>query len=215
MRISSSSNRPRRHPSRTLLLTLSFGLAATLSACGDETKDDAGQDPEVQVADLLLSARDLPEGWGDSNSQGVDYRVTVCGVDLEPSAPAKAVSARFSQGPLGPFLEQHVRVYEDDVAREVVAELQQALPDCTGYEAKGSAPHSPTARFDVEPLTVEGAPADSVAWRQTSRGDLPITSDLLLVPHGNTAVMLMSYALRDNPDPGVLEQAVASLPAAP
>lgn len=163
----------------------------------------------------MLTARDLPEGWDDSNSQGDDYRVTVCGVDLEPTAPAKASSARFSRGPVGPFLEQHVRVYEDDVARRVVDELQRALPGCTEYEARGSAPHSPTAHFDVEPLTVEGAPAGSVAWRQTSRGDLPITSDLLIVPHQNTAVVLMSYALRDDPDPDVLEQAAAALPVAP
>lgn len=216
MRTSSSSYRRLRNHPRTLLLALSLCLAAT-TACGNATTPANGQDPaeEMQISDLLISTRDLPEGWGDSNSQGVDYRVTVCGVDLEPAAPVKAISVRFSRGPLGPFLEQHVRVYDDDVASGVVEQLQEALPDCTEYEAEGNRPNGPTARFDVEPLTVAGAPSGSVAWRQTSKGELPITSDLLLVPRGKATVTLMSYALRDTPDPRVLEQALAALPDAP
>ena len=203
---------PRRRGSR-LLLTL--GVVAGLAGCGQLS--DAGSEPEptVTAADFLITMRDLPEGWADSNSQGLDYRVTVCGVDLEPTPPARATSIRFSQGPVGPFLEEHVRVYDTDVVSSVITGLAEALPGCTAYEASGTFPDSPTARFEVSPLTVKGAPADSVAWRQTTTGPLPVTSDLLLVRRGNVAVMLMAYAIRSTPDPAVLERAVAALPEGP
>ncbi|MGV3758837.1 MAG: hypothetical protein ACO1PW_04740, partial [Actinomycetota bacterium] len=60
---------------------------------------------------------------------------------------------------------------------------------------------------------VDGAPEESVAWRQTSQGDLPITSDQLLVRRGDVAVLLVSYALRATPDPAVLADAALALPA--
>lgn len=197
-------------------IALCLGVAAVLTACGTVSGggsvDDPDDAPEERTADYLITSEALPTGWGDSNSQGVDYRTTVCGVDLEPTPPARATSIRFSQGPVGPFLEQHVRVYRSDVVSGVIEGLRTALPDCTEYVAKGTAPTSPSATFKVRPLVVENAPADSVAWRQTTTGRLPITSDILLVRRGNTAVLLMSYALRAKPDPKVLAGAVADLP---
>ncbi len=190
-------------------------LLSLLTACGQATTaQDPGTtgEPSARPADYLIDGAVLPKGWRDSNSQGVDYRVTVCGVDLEPEPPAFATSTRFSQGPVGPFLEQHVRVYRQDVVSGVVARLEKALPGCSTYTARGTSADSPTATFTVEPLTVKGAPEGSVAWRQTSRGELPITSDLVLVPRGDTGVLLMSYAVRSAPDPAVLEAAVAALP---
>lgn len=188
---------------------------SVLAACGSggPAPKATQQEPTARPADFLLDAADLPSGWRDSNSQGVDYRVTVCGVDLEPEPPAYATSVRYSKGPLGPFLEQHVRVYRSDVTGPVITKLRAALPTCTQYQARGTSPQSKTATFSVEPLTVKGAPEDSVAWRQTSQGELPVTSDLLLTRRGTTAVLLMSYALKAKPDPAVLEAAVASLPA--
>ncbi len=190
------------------------GLLSLLTACGQATapQEPGTTDPTARPADYLIDTGVLPQGWRDSNSQGVDYRVTVCGVDLEPEPPAFATSVRFSQGPVGPFLEQHVRVYRQDVVSGVLARLEKALPGCSAYTAKGTAADSPTATFTVEPLTVKGAPEQSVAWRQTSRGELPITSDLVLVQRGESAVLLMSYAIRKAPDPTVLEAAVAALP---
>ena len=188
------------------------GIGATMVGCGHETGTAADASSTVSTADYLISSEALPRGWGDSNSQGVDYRVSVCGVDLEPTPPVRATSIRFSEGPLGPFLEQHVRVYDSDVTSGVIDRLREALPGCSSYTVTGTGPDKPTARFTVEPLTVDGAPADSVAWRQTSHGKLPVTSDFLLVRRGDAAVMLMSYAIRRDPDPRVLEQAAAALP---
>lgn len=191
-----------------------MGLLSLLTACGQAAspQDPGTNEPSARPADYLIDSGVLPKGWRDSNSQGVDYRVTVCGVDLEPEPPAFATSARFSEGPVGPFLEQHVRVYRQDVVSGVIAKLKKALPGCSGYTAKGTSADSPTAKFTVEPLTVKGAPAQSVAWRQTSQGELPITSDLVLVQRGDSGVLLMSYAIRKAPDPTVLEAAVAALP---
>lgn len=219
MRTPSSSIRRHHRPSRAALHSiLAVGLLVALTACGEASESSDGAEQPVRPGDLLITAGALPEGWSDSNSQGTDYRVTVCGVDLEPTPPTEATSVRFSRSPVGPFLEQHVRVHEDSATvQDVVDRLDEALRDCTEYEATSGADgdNHHTARFEVEPLTVEGAPDDSVAWRQTSQGDVPITSDLLLVPRGTSAVMLMSYALRDTPEPDVLSQAVAALPEEP
>ncbi|NPC95262.1 hypothetical protein [Nocardioides sp. zg-DK7169] len=208
--------RPRPGTRRRTRLRVAVGVAllpALLSACGSGTSAGSpADDPAARSSDLLITSDALPAGWGDSNSQGLDYRLTVCGVDLEPETPARASSLRFSEGPFGPFLEQHVRVYRTDVIADVIADLRTALPGCSGYTARGTRPDSPTARFTVEPLTVKGAPPDSVAWRQTSRGRLPVTADVVVVRSGDAAVTLMSYALRDTPDPAVLARAVAALP---
>ena len=60
-----------------------------------------------------------------------------------------------------------------------------------------------------------GAPAGSVSWRQVSQGRVPVTSDLVVLARGSALVVLMSYALRDEPDPRVLEGAVAAVPRVP
>src|SRR4051812_21550860 len=60
------------------------GLISLLTACGQAaTPQDAGRtsEPSARPADYLIDSTVLPKGWRDSNSQGVDYRVTVCGVD--------------------------------------------------------------------------------------------------------------------------------------
>lgn len=208
--------RARRSARGLVLPLLALALAATaFSGCGEEGTSSAAAQPDDDrptTAAYLISADDLPEGWRDSNSQGVDYRVEVCGVDIEPVSPTNATSIRFAKGPVGPFLEQHVRIYDTDVASGVIADLREALPGCTEYTVTGLGGNHPTATFDVEPLTVEGAPDNSVAWRQTSRGDLPVTADLLLVGRGEAAVMLMSYAVRGTPPRAVLERAAAALP---
>jgi hypothetical protein len=199
----------------TSRLALALAVAVLATGCGgatDATDAGAAAEDTVRTSDFLIGAGDLPDGWRDSNSQGIDYRVTVCGVDLEPRDPVRATSIRFSQGAVGPFLEQHVRVYDQDVVSGVIDGLRQALPGCRSYEATGTAEGSPTASFTVEPLEVEGAPADSVSWRQTSQGDVQITSDQLLVRRGDVAVLLVSYALKAIPDPAVLAQAAQALP---
>jgi hypothetical protein len=195
-------------------VAVAVALAMSAAGCGTSTgSDPAPAETTVRTSDFLITAADLPADWRDSNSQGVDYRLTICGVDIEPRPPTRATSIRFSQGSVGPFLEQHVRIYDDDVASGVIAGLREALPGCDSYEAAGTAEGSPTASFSVEPLTVAGAPNESVAWRQTSQGDIPITSDQLLVRRGDVAVLFVSYALKAVPDPAVLEQAARALPA--
>lgn len=207
---------PRRTGSSLPALVATLGLVSVLVACGGTGPDVAEDEVKAsqRTSDYLIEVDALPPGWRDSNAQGIDYRVTVCGIDLEPLEPQQATSVRFSEGPVGPFLEQHVRIYDTDVVADVVAELRDALAGCTSYEAQGSSLTSPTARFSVEPLTVEGLTDSGVAWRQTSEGDLPVTSDIVLLDRGPVSVLLMSYVVRGTPDPEVLRQAVAAVPQA-
>lgn len=212
--------------SHTLTAFVLVALMATVTACGDSAapSPDAGANPaqettsapgaaQVKPQDLFITAEDLPEGWRDSNSQGTDYRLDVCGVDIEPDPPVSAMSIRFAQGPVGPFLEQHVRVYESDTTpAQVAAALDQALQDCTEYEASGVGPDAPTARFTVQPLDVPGTPSDAVSWRQTTQGDQQIVTDLVMIPQARTMTAFLSYTLQGDPDVAVLQSAVAALP---
>jgi hypothetical protein len=188
------------------------GAAGGTTPATPATPSGASPSP-TPTSPYALAVRDLPSGWRSSNSQGQGYRLTVCGVDIEPVAPTATSSQRFSQGALGPFLQQSIRVYRDDQVTPVVTALRQALAGCTRYQAKGDRPDSPTASFRVEPLDVPGLASTDVAWRQTSQGDLPITSDIVLARRGTSAVLLMSYALRTAPDPQVLATAYRALPA--
>jgi len=202
------------------LVAVQCAVAVLVAACGSGSGKavppaSAASASTGRPTDFAIAATSLPPRWRDSNSQGLDYRVTVCGVDLEPKPPLAATSLRFAKGPVGPFLEQHIRTYSDDQAARVIRALQKALPGCTRYEAKGSDPQSRTATFRVEPLTVEGATSESVSWRQTTQGRLPITSDLLLTHRGNTAVLFMSYVIKGKPDPAVLAKALEALPQRP
>ena len=199
-------------------------LLLVLAGCGDEpvadtaTSDEtstgasARADGDRPVVDRFIEASDLPGSWRDSEPPGPGFKQLVCEVDIEPVEPVDGGAIRFSQGGLGPFLAQHVRIHSDDATpTAVVRDLKAALPGCTSYTTKGNREDSPSVRFDVEPLTVEGLPDNAVAWRQTPDTGSRLTTDLVLVADGEALVALTSYELEDEPDPQVLEQAVAAI----
>src|SRR4051812_5764809 len=107
----------------SLVLAIGVGVlvglvALLLGGCGARTSagsTSAGSTSATtgSANTLLVGADDLPAGFAVSAGQAQTYRQQVCGVDLEPSRPVRTASARFSQGPLGPFVEQRVRVYVD------------------------------------------------------------------------------------------------------
>lgn len=113
---------------------------------------------------LVLAEKALPAGWQDSTPRDTGgYRMTVCGVDLEPNAPLDGAQKRWQYSASGPFLEQHVRVYTGDTAAAVVARLQKAIPGCTTYT---STEGGSSATYRVSKLTVPGTDAGIVTWRQ-------------------------------------------------
>ncbi|KQX66010.1 hypothetical protein [Angustibacter sp. Root456] len=178
-------------------------LALTLTACGVESspgvRPAAGVTGSRPAQALLVAASDLPEGFRDSGGQSPGYAQQVCGVDLEPSPPVQTADARFSQGPLGPFVEQRVRVYDDDSAAAMMARLRRALAACDHYDLTASAT-APAASIDVEPLRLPALGEESLAWRQTPRTSLPVTTDVVLIRTGRTVVLVTSYALKQAPD---------------
>lgn len=196
--------------SRVLRVAITLAAAvAVCAACGVEpgAVDPGGpRGARPSARALLVDAADLPEGFADSGGQSPGYAQQVCGVDIEPSAPEQTASARFSKGPLGPFVEQRVRVYRDDSAVQVLHRLRQALATCDHYDLNATAT-APAARFSVEPLTLPTLGEDSVAWRQTSRTSLPITTDVVLIRSGRTVVLLTSYALKQAPDADTIARA--------
>lgn len=114
---------------------------------------------------LVLGAGAVTAGWTDSTPRETGgYRMTICGVDLEPSAPIDGAQKRWQNSPNGPFLEQHVRVYADKTAANVMAGLSRAIPSCPGYTAVDAGGGSAT--YTVERLAVPGAGAGFVTWRQ-------------------------------------------------
>jgi hypothetical protein len=184
-------------------------LALSLAACGG-SPDPAPAAPSVPPAQYQVPVDQLPDGWRTSNTSGDGYRTTICGVDLEPAAPVDFVHYRFAKGPVGPFLEQHVRSYTGDTAAAVIGAIQTALPGCREFEAAGDE-DSPAVRFSVEPLTLSAAGPDTVAWRQEPADGSGVVSDIVLTRRGNTAVLLMAYGLRDEPDRAALTAALAAV----
>jgi len=200
----------RRRP--TVLALVVCLLTLTLAACGG-TPGPAPAAPAVPPDHFRVAAERLPAGWRTSEPSEDGYRTTFCGVDLEPVAPVGSAHYRFARSPVGPFLEQYVRSYTASTAAEVVGAVQAALPGCRESEAAGDE-DSPAVRFSVEPLSLpsDGASGpDTVAWRQQPAGG-GVVNDVVLTRRGTTAVLLVAYGLRDEPDPAVLTAALAAVP---
>ncbi|WP_338749367.1 hypothetical protein [Janibacter alittae] len=222
-----ASSRARAVPGARRVASVAVGaLVLGLSGCGDEpAPEGAGSAPAASevsssasstddrpVADRFITSKDLPGTWRDSEPPGPGFKQLVCGVDIEPQKPVDGGAIRYSQGGLGPFLAQHVRIHSDATTpAAVVRDVKASLTGCTSYETKGNKADSPTVRFDVEPLEVKGLPANAVAWRQTATTGAGLTTDMVLVTDDHALVALVSYALKDEPDPQVLEDAVSAV----
>ncbi len=181
---------------------------------------------------LILGPAAVPAGWQVSTPRETGgYRMTLCGVDLEPNAPIDGAQKRWQNSPTGPFLEQHVRVYADKTATAVVSGLAKAIPGCRGYTAADASGGSAT--YTVEQLKVAGAPAGFVTWRQrlTLPAPQPASSaspgspaprtaaspvlyqDVAVTRWGSSVVLLASYSVGQPPQPQILAGAVRALEA--
>lgn len=164
------------------------------------------------AAGFLISADELPSGWRDSDPPNSSFRMTVCGVDTEPIPPVEVAQVRFAQTAVGPFLYQYVRTYADAQTPAAVArDLAAGLPGCAEFTTRGTAQDSPEARFDLEPLEVDGLPAGAVAWRMTPQVELPMIQDVVFVPIGTSLVAFLSASMGEAPDPAALTAAVRAL----
>lgn len=218
-------NAPSRRRWRLVLASGIAGAVTLVSGCGSEPDeggtDGAGADSGSSTAssssstatdlrEWLIRSDDLPGTWRSSESPGSGFRQEVCGVDIEPTAPEDHEEARFSQGGLGPFLAQHVRLHSSEqTPQEVVTQLTKALPGCTEYTTDGGG-SGPSATFTVEELTVDGLPSHAVAWRQTATEGAKVTTDMVLVAKGKGLVAFVSYALKEEADPQAMTDAVAA-----
>ena len=199
----------RRRPTVLALGVCLVTLA--LAACGGSS-DPAPAATPVPAAQYRVPVERLPAGWRTSNPGGDGYRTTFCGVDMEPAAPVDSAHYRFAKSPVGPFLEQHIRSYAGNTAAEVIGAIQTALPGCREFEAAGDE-SSPAVRFTVEPLSLAAASGpDTVAWRQKPADGSGVVSDVVLTRRGTTAVVLVAYSLRDEPDRDALTAALAAVP---
>jgi hypothetical protein len=202
----------RRRRPRLLALGIAL-LTLPLAACGGSS-DPAPAAAPVPSAQYRVAVDQLPAGWRTSDTSGDGYRTTFCGVDMEPAAPVDSAHYRFSQGPVGPFLEQHIRSYDGNTAAEVIGAIKAALPGCRESEATGDET-SPPVRFAVKPLDLSSVAAsgpDTVAWQQKAADGTGVVSDVVLTRRGTTAVLLVSYSLRDEPDRDALTAAFAAVP---
>lgn len=194
---------------RLPLLLVAVVIGAVVAAC--QPAPGPVPPPEVRPEDYLISVDDLPKDWRPSNDPQTGYRTQVCGVDLEPAAPAATAGARFSMGPFGPFVQQYVRSYADDTAERVITGLAGELPGCTSYVATGTR-QTKSATFLIKPLHLDSAGPGVVSWRQTPESDPGLITDLAFFRRGTTMIVFLSYSLRRDPDPKVLEQAISAVP---
>lgn len=216
---------PSRRRWRLVLVSGIAGAVGLVSGCGSESEQggtdgssggsgsstsSSSSSAPADLREWLIASDDLPGTWRSSESPGSGFRQEVCGVDIEPVEPDDHEEARFSQGGLGPFLAQHVRLHSsEETPQEVVTQLKQALPGCTEYTTDGGG-SGPSATFTVEELTVDGLPGNAVAWRQTATEGARVTTDMVLVAQGKGLVAFVSYALKEEADPQAMADAVAA-----
>lgn len=172
---------------------------------------------------LMVPLSALPPGWKEAparNTRG--YRMTVCGVDLEPVAPVDGAQANWESSTAGDNLEQHVRVYKGNTATSVATALHKAVPTCKNYEAKDA--QGGKSSFTVEKLALRGIPNGAVVWRQ--RVDYPVpqaatataapktvevVQDVAVRRVGSAIVLLNSYGVAKTPDDTALTAALKAL----
>lgn len=213
---------------------------------------------------LMLDDSFLPVGWNRTQPRDSGgFRMTICGVDLEPAEPIDHASAMWQRSPTGPWLEQHVRVYDNGTARNVLAALKEAVPGCETYTATDANGGSST--FQVFPLTLRSGDNNTVSWRQrlvpppeTTTSPAPaatatataqstataqatgapartgtptaseapstaasaaptptarptLTQDVAVARIGSSTVMLVSYAVDENPSVALLDAALSAV----
>lgn len=208
----------------------------TLTACGTQSEDGPDSSPtgtssaatspsqasagagrasspqDERVHALTLSAQDLPEGWRNSSQPDPSFRMTICGVDIEPTGPLAEDRLRFSQTGIGPFLYEYVRVYEDTAqAADVAKALAAAFPTCPTTTFPNSA--GDQLSFTIEQLQVADLPSGAVAWRMFQTGGQGPIQDCVLLPAGDALVFLQSVAVSGDPDAEVLSTAVREVVA--
>lgn len=204
---------PSRRPMPRSLLALLAGMVAiALGGCQAlPVPPSAPPTPDGRPEDYLIKVEDLPKDWRLSNDAQGGYRTQVCGIDLEPAPPAATASVRFSMGPFGPFVQQYVRSYTDGTAERVITGLAEAVPGCTSYVATGTK-ETKSATFRIEPLELDSVGSEVVTWRQVPESNPALITDLAFFRRGDTVIAFLSYSIRHEPDPKVLEQAITAVP---
>jgi hypothetical protein len=194
-------------------------LVGGLVACGSTTAPAAGGADGAPsrstpgtggVRAQLISAGDLPDGFRDSAGASPGYRLTLCGVDLEPTPVLDEAAARFAVSEIGPFVEQRVRRYPDDSQERVLTALAAALRTCTSTVAKD--PSRPTQRttLAISPLDVGDYGDQSVAWHQEPTSGPHVPTDVVLMRRGRTIALVTSYTFGRGLDLAAVRAAAAA-----
>lgn len=179
---------------------------------------------------LLVPTSALPSGWTATQARDTrGYRMSVCGVDIEPNQPVDGAQQNWSASIDGPHLEQHVRVYADDTATTVTDALREKIPGCTTYTAEDA--DGGRSTFAVEKLPLAGVPSGTVAWRQRVRTPVfgpaesatgaatasptvqtvEVVQDIAVKRTGSAVILLNTYAVEKNPDDTALIAALKAL----
>lgn len=186
--------------------------APPVSATGSATAAADDQALEARAKSRFLPDDAFAKPWRLSQPPQPGFRLTVCGVDIEPEEPRGSARRRFAQSSVGPFLSQYVQAHRDGLADEVVTKLKAALPSCTTFETKGESPSSPVSKFTIDKANFAPVPDNAVVWRMTSQGEHKITQDLALVADGEFLIGFVSIAAGNPPDATVITQAIDKLP---
>lgn len=178
--------------------------------------------PGPSAEEMLVETSSLPQGWETTEGRDTGgYRMTVCGVDIEPAQPVDTAARAWRRSASGPHLEQHVRTYSGTTATTVIGGLNTAIPGCTTYTAADD--RGGRSSFTVEKLTVPGAPRGTVAWRQRVAVPVPgatpptttdVVQDVAVVRRGTAVILVNSYDVGKPGDVTALSAAlVAAIPA--
>lgn len=214
----SDAPHPRAGLTRTLAGTIGLLLLGGLAACGSTTSSaGAGAQDHPPATTTpggthaqLISADVLPGGFRDSTGVSPGYRLTLCGVDLEPTPAVDHSAARFAVSEIGPFVEQRVRRYPDDSQERVLTAMASALRTCTTSVAEDPAHPGQRTTFAITPLDVGRYADQSVAWHQEPTSGPHVPTDVVLMRRGRTIALVTSYTLGKVTDPAAIRAAAAA-----
>lgn len=216
------SRRPRPHgPTRALAGTIALLLLGGVVACGSPTRPGQAADDDRRPSGSapaapdglrasLITADALPAGFRDSTGVAPGYRLTLCGVDLEPTPASDHVATRFAVSEIGPFVEQRVRRYPDDSQQRVLTAMAAALRTCTTTAAEDPSRPGQRTTFVITPLDVGRFADQSVAWHQEPTSGPHVPTDVVLMRRGRTIALVTSYTFGRSTDPAAIRAAAAA-----
>lgn len=174
------------------------GLAA--SGCSSNSSPSAGAPAAATtgsaptgLAAKLLTAKDLPNGWGADVTPSEAPASTTCPLLNSPlwnSSLPEHAEADLSRGLTGPYLVEQIAAGTAAQADSAWKVLADGIPECTTYTHKGTAGQSTFAMAQTSKLPSYGDRSFAFTLDITITGGVNASGNILAARSGNSIVVV-------------------------